>query len=236
MTIVFLFLSFVDHARNVTHGADIVSKLLAQLATVGQIVAFCCVSDHGFLDADLPFGGVGDHVGFRVTSAGEKANIRIDIFDKPFRFATHVGQRVHQKQATGAVVFDLLFPKADGGVGAVGDHNDIFQLFKIRDQIGNRGRAVQKDNLAVLKQRRSFPGDDTFGVGVLVLTEQKGDLRVGGVVQNNTAVGSVHLSLFFQIGQISAHCGVAHIQHAGQFVYADTFAIFQNFDNLFLSF
>ena len=122
-------LSFVDDAVNLIYSADIVGKLLADFTAVCQIIAAFRISQHGLLGADFPLGGVGDHTVCCVTSAGEEANVGIDAFHKPLRFRSHIGHGMHQKQATGAVILDFLFPKSDGGFWAIGDHNDILQLF-----------------------------------------------------------------------------------------------------------
>lgn len=122
-------LSFVDDAVDFVHSADIVGKLLADFTAVCQIIAVFRISQHSLLGADFPLGGVGDHTVCCVTSAGEEANVGIDAFHKPLRFRSHIGHGMHQKQATGAVILDFLFPKSDGGFWAIGDHNDILQLF-----------------------------------------------------------------------------------------------------------
>ena len=214
-------LSFVDDAVDFVHSADIVGKLLADFTAVCQIIAAFRISQHGLLGADFPLGGVGDHAVCCVTSAGEEANVGIDAFHKPLRFRSHIGHGMHQKQATGAVILDFLFPKGDGGLGAVGDNYDVLQLFQMRDQVGNGGGGIQKDHITIVNQGSGLFSNDALGGIVLVFPEHQRDLGVGGLAQNHTAVGSMYFSLLFQDGQISTDGGMAHIKHLRQGVYTD---------------
>ena len=181
----------------------------------------------------LVYGSIRRHARFRKSVAGNEADIRIVCFEGIDGGLSYKGKRFVDTFPARADEFDTRLAEHIGGLDAAGDHDDVFEIFYVFDEVRGGGRGVEHDHVPVAYERARGARDAVFDARHIVLARGERHVFVRGAgIDDHFAVRADDQFLLFELDQVAADGRFARIQLFCKLLHADAVIVFEEFEYL----
>ena len=191
-----------------------------ELARVAEEHGVLCIFQHYPTHTVLVDRAVGGYSVIGYAAAGEKGDVCIVCRKGMLGIVTSVCEGLRYHLSSRADGLDSHCGERQGGLCAVGDHEEVLKLRKMREQAIRSGRGIEHDRISVLDPRRGDLGDLMLSLLLGHISCKQRDMKVGGSgAQRDSSVFAVYEIFLFEHEHVAPDGRLADVKLARQLLH-----------------